>query len=253
MERRRPPSDLELDEAWADTNVGPYVYRTFDYDVALVVDGDDRPRIGWLGDRRATEAVPAALGPALPDLLAAARRQSGPEPMAAAAMLAGPKDLFMAAASPIVPQPGSTLAVPEGPPAMLVFAKRLDQAFLNTLRDDLGLRAPKFAPADATEPKLARVALEGPSGDIVRQIAWAPRRAGQGQLIWLIPALLGSLGVFSLFTRFVLSSIRRSTAMIRESEARFRDIAEATSDWIWEADHGLGSPTSPSISAAPPG
>ena len=154
-------------------------------------------------------------------------------------MLAGPDDLFMAAASPIVPQPGTTLAVPEGPPALLVFAKRLDQAFLGTLREDLGLRAPRFAPAGAVERRLARVALEGPSGEVVRQIAWEPRRAGQGQLVWLIPALLGSLAVFSLFTRFVLTSIRRSTAMIRASEARFRDIAEAASDWIWETDHGL--------------
>ncbi len=230
---------LELDEAWADTNVGPHVYRTFDYDVALVVGSDGRPRIGWLSDRRATEAVPAALGPALPDLLAAARQQSGPEPEAVAAVLAGPGDLFMAAASPIVPQPGATLALPEGPPALLVFAKRLDQAFLGTLREDLGLRAPRFAPAGAGDRRLARVALDGPSGEVVRQIAWEPRRAGHGQLAWLIPALLGSLAVFSLFTRLVLTSIRRSTAMIRASEARFRDIAEAASDWIWETDHGL--------------
>jgi len=33
------------------------------------VAGDGRPRIGWLGDSRATDAVPVALGPALPDLL----------------------------------------------------------------------------------------------------------------------------------------------------------------------------------------
>jgi PAS domain S-box-containing protein len=230
---------LELDEAWADANVGPYVYRTFDYDVALVVGSDGRPRIGWLGDRHATDAVAAALGPALPDLVAAARQPSGPEPKAVSAVLAGPRDLFLAAASPIVPQPGSTLVIPEGPPALLVFAKRLDQAFLGTLQEDLGLRAPRFAPAGTVDGQLGRVALEGPSGEVVRQIAWKPRRAGHGQLVWLIPALLGSLAVFSLFTRLVLNSIRRSTTMIRESEARFRDIAEAASDWIWETDRRL--------------
>ena len=229
---------LELDETWADANVGPHVYRTFDYDVALVVESDGRPA----SPGRATAARPRPF-----------RRRSGrrcrtcsPRRASRAARSRTRRrrcwrtdDLFIAAASPIVPQPGATLAVPEGLPALLVFAKRLDQAFLGTLREDLGLRAPRFAPASTVERRLARVALEGPSGEVVRQIAWEPRRAGHGQLVWLIPALLGSLAVFSLFTRFVLTSIRRSTAMIRASEARFRDIAEAASDWIWEADHGL--------------
>jgi diguanylate cyclase (GGDEF)-like protein/PAS domain S-box-containing protein len=47
------------------------------------------------------------------------------------------------------------------------------------------------------------------------------------------------LVVFTLFTQIVLKSIRRATAVVRQSEARFRDIAEAASDWIWETDRRL--------------
>ena len=45
--------------------------------------------------------------------------------------------------------------------------------------------------------------------------------------------------VFTIFIQVVLRSIRRATTVVRQSEARFRDIAEAASDWIWETDHSL--------------
>ena len=35
---------------WADINIGPYVNATFGYEIALVLDGDDRPILGWLRD-----------------------------------------------------------------------------------------------------------------------------------------------------------------------------------------------------------
>ena len=47
---------LELDEHWADINIGPYVYATFGYDVALVVDANDRPVRGFrMGDASADD------------------------------------------------------------------------------------------------------------------------------------------------------------------------------------------------------
>ena len=48
---------LSLDQTWADINVGPYVYKTFSYEVVLVVGPDDRPVLGWLRDGRDTAAA----------------------------------------------------------------------------------------------------------------------------------------------------------------------------------------------------
>jgi diguanylate cyclase (GGDEF)-like protein/PAS domain S-box-containing protein len=232
---------LAVDEAWADINIGPYVYHSFAYEVVLVVWPDDRPVLGWLRDSRATSAAAAALGNQLPLLVAAVRRsQAGPEPVAIGTVLPGEEGLLIAAASPIVPQQGSDLKLPSGPPAILVFAKLLDQDFLARLADDLGVEGPSYAaPSTATSDEFTRIQLEGPTGEAVGAIAWRPWHPGLSQLKWLIPALLGSLAVFWLFTRIVLRSIRRATAAIRRSEARFRDIAEASSDWIWETDRDL--------------
>lgn len=232
---------LKLDDDWADINIGPYVHKTFGYEIALVLDGDDRPVVGWLEDRRATPSAEVALGEMLPSLLSHAReQQQGPEPTAVGGILPTAAGLLVAAASPIVPQPGFGLQLPAGRPAMLVFAKRLDDQFLARLALDFGLSELAFASGDANPSNgLAEAQLEGPNEERVGSIVWQPWHPGRTQLGWLIPALLGSLMVFTLFTQIVLRSIRRATAVVRQSEARFRDIAEAASDWIWETDRSL--------------
>jgi sensor domain CHASE-containing protein len=141
---------LNLDEAWADTNIGPYVHATFGYEIALVIGGDDRPIIGWLRNATATSDAAAALGDRLPNLVMQVRRQQlGSEPTAVAAVLPGKAGLLIAAASPIVPQPGFDLELPPGPPAMLVFAKLLDEPFLARVAADFGLSKLMFESAGA--------------------------------------------------------------------------------------------------------
>ena len=54
------------------------------------------------------------------------------------------RNVLVVAASPIVPQPGSAGTLPAGPPAMMVFAKRLDDAFLSDIGTDFGLSAPRL-------------------------------------------------------------------------------------------------------------
>jgi sensor domain CHASE-containing protein len=80
---------LDLNEAWADVNIGPYVHATFGYEVAAAVTGDARPLIGWLEGAR-TMAAAAVLGAKLPNLLAEVRRrQNGASPTAIHAVLPG--------------------------------------------------------------------------------------------------------------------------------------------------------------------
>jgi diguanylate cyclase (GGDEF)-like protein/PAS domain S-box-containing protein len=232
---------LGLDQEWADINLGPYVYASLGFEVVLVVDGKDRPVIGWLRDGRAPTAAVAALGASLPALLAETRRrQQNLEPVAISGVLPAGAGLLVAAASPIVTQPGSELTMPPGSPSLLVFAKLLDDEFLAGIRTDFGLNQLGFLPAEAKlGNEVASVRLNGPDGAAVGQVVWQPWHPGRTQRAWLMPALLASLLVFTLFTQIVLRSIRRATMTVRQSEARFRDIAEAASDWIWETDRRL--------------
>ncbi len=203
-----------------------------------MLDGAGRATYGQInGQPRAAEAA-AALHDGLDSLVTVARQHAGDtEPYAGFAVLGGSGGLFAAAASPIVPQVGSSLDRGSGQPSVLVFAKRLDGAFLNGLGADFGLSGLSIVDAPPAGGRAA-VRLPTPAGERSWWIAWQPQRPGHGQLGWLLPALLGSL-LFCGFTIVVVRNSDRASRAIRASEARFRDIAEAASDWIWETDHEL--------------
>jgi diguanylate cyclase (GGDEF)-like protein/PAS domain S-box-containing protein len=226
------------DPAWADANIGPYITSTYDYQVSVVIDGAGRPVYGQIdGERGATEAA-GLLRDGLGALITMARQRGGAaKPDSVFAVLGGPGGLLAAAASPIVPEPSSSLDRGSGTPSVLVFAKRLDVAFLAGLATDFGLGDLSFV-EQLPDDGRAAIRLPTPEAERAWWIAWQPQRPGHGQLGWLLPALLGSV-LFCGFTVVVVRSGDRATRAIRESEARFRDIAEATSDWIWETDRDL--------------
>ena len=59
----------------------------------------------------------------------------------------------MVVAASIAPEPGSALAAPPGLPFVLLFAKRLDQAYLTDLATDFGLAPLRMAAAMASRSK----------------------------------------------------------------------------------------------------
>ena len=233
---------LDLNEDWADINIGPYVYSTFGYEMALVVDGDDHPIRGLAAGVRARRRLqPAALGDMLPHC--SPRRgdgRSGYEPIAVSGYPARRGRASGCRRQSDRAAAGLRDAVAPGPTAMLVFGKWLDDAFLATVGTDFGLSHLAIVRLMPTSLRNSlRSICDGPDGANVAQIVWQPWHPGRTQRAWLLPALLASLVVFTLFTQVVLRSIRRATTVVRQSEARFRDIAEAASDWIWETDHSL--------------
>ncbi|HEX6014416.1 MAG TPA: diguanylate cyclase, partial [Geminicoccaceae bacterium] len=230
---------LSVDETWADGNVGPYLFEAFGYELSLVVDGSDRVIYGHLDGERDTAGAAAILGTAAPELAAAARVGTGELPEAVAGVVATTDATYLVAGAQIVVQSGSALVQPEGKRAVLVLAKRLDDDYLAGLAGDLGLEDLNLRAAAPPAP-LATAALLDVGGRPVQWLGWRPHRPGSRQLVWLVPALFGATAVFCGLAILVLRNIKASTLAIRQSEARFRDIAEAASDWIWETDSGLG-------------
>ncbi len=234
---------LDLNEDWADINIGPYVYC----DLRLR-DGAGRgrrrpPGRGLAARCRGRPRLrPPLWATSLPQLLAEVRRRQIGLRADRRQRLILPRPREASGRRPPVRSCRSRASSCRchRAAAMLVFAKWLDDAFLRQAAHRLRLEPARLRLGDAPiADGLAAARLEGPDGGDVGQIVWQPWHPGRTQLGWLIPALLGSLVVFTLFTQIVLRSIRRATAVVRQSEARFRDIAEAASDWIWETDRSL--------------
>ncbi len=226
-----------LDPEWADRNVGPYVFASFGYGVSVVLAGDGRPIYGHVEGRRDLAGAVQRLGPDLARLAElAARPGADGRPRSVEAVLSGPDGLHIAAASPILPAAAAMDGAALGGAAVLIFAKRLDDTFLLGLERDLGVRAPAFAAVPAQGQ--AALPLPGLDGTVPAQIVWSPTQPGRGQSLLLLPALAGAL-LFCPFAALLIAARDQVDRTIHESEARFRDISQAASDWIWETDADL--------------
>ncbi len=57
----------------------------------------------------------------------------------------------------------------------------------------------------------------------------------KGALLGLFIAPIG-IGLFMLLWRLPIGSLYRAQSRVKESEKRFRNLAELTSDWVWQVD-----------------
>jgi diguanylate cyclase (GGDEF)-like protein/PAS domain S-box-containing protein len=232
---------LGLDPDWADGNVGAYIYDTFGFEFSFALDGGNRTIYGQIDGERSDADAFAVLGPALGRLIAEARAApvaADRIPVAAVGLLRAADAIVVAAVSPLLPQAGSKLELPAGPRSVLVFVKRLGPDFLQQIGSDFSLRQVRIATPPAAVPK-ASVPLVSPTGEKLAAVTWIPHQPGHRLLVWLTPALLAALAVFLSFASLALRNVRRAAAVIRDGETRFRDIAEASSDWLWETDAEL--------------
>ena len=140
---------LNSDTDWATRNVGPTVNATLGYELSLVLNQAGNASYGQVDGTTDTNRAVAAFGPDLARFAEQGRGggPTGKEP--AVAVLAGAEGLVIAAASAVAPEEGSTLSLPPGPPVILLFGKRLDQALLRRIEDDYGLAGLAFVAPSA--------------------------------------------------------------------------------------------------------
>ena len=228
--------DLEFDPVWADNNIGRYIHDTFGYDVTFVIGRDDRTRYTTIqGERRTADAF--RLAPGLEHAIARARAIPRDRPGAVSAYLMLDGRIAMVGASPITPEPSEPLEMPQGPRSVLVYAQFLDRGeFLNPIARALELSDVRVVPPEATSAAI--LPLTGPDGANLGGLAWQPPPLALELLRDILPSLLLAFGLIAGFTWIVLDHARKAARVIEAGEARFRDVAEASADWIWETDPG---------------
>jgi diguanylate cyclase (GGDEF)-like protein/PAS domain S-box-containing protein len=226
--------DLDFDLAWADNNVGRYIYDTFGYDVTLVIGRDDRTRYTAIdGERRSADAF--QLAPGLAQLIAQARAIPRDQPGAVSAYLMLDGGLSIVGVSPITPELTEPIDAPQGPRPVLVYGQRLDRDdLLNPIAETLRLRDLRVVPPQAAGDATLR--LRAIDGTTLGGLAWQPPPLGQELIRDIMPSLLLAFGLIAGFTWLVLDHARKAARAIEAGEARFREVAEASADWMWETD-----------------
>lgn len=235
-----------LNWAYERANFGPSLFRDFDYEGALLVNAAGTTTYAVMrGELRTDVQAHQWLQGGLDELIDQARQAVEQDKGVVGLLSAEGRPALVAAA---VMTPGST-DIPEhpGPAAVLLFVDVLDERRLLGLGREYGLDSLRRVPTDSSV--LPRLNLELLDGTPVA-LSWVSAKPGY-YLLWstlpILAAVASGLGLLAwLLMRQALRTIRildasysrlaNSRAALASSEERFRDVAEAASDWIWEAD-----------------
>lgn len=239
---------LNLEWASKDGNIGANIYNSLGYDMAFVFDADRKTVYSVLGGKPSQSDAQELLPNGLPELLERAARE--PEP--AIGLLKAKDGLVLVAATAILPPSIDPATLPAPERSVMLFAKRLDEAFLHRIEQEYLLKQIGIVPIGETGASPV-TALKDPLGNTLAEITWTPEQPGT-ELLWtLLPLLTVALLTLITFAWLSLRNAHRATSKLAasartieayadtlaESEARFRDVAEASSDWIWECDAQL--------------
>jgi diguanylate cyclase (GGDEF)-like protein/PAS domain S-box-containing protein len=241
-------ADLDVDWAATDGNVGANIYEGLGYEMAFVIDPHGRTVYAVLeGEPREADARDL-ISSGLDDLIAA----GVDAPLPAVGVLRSGSDLMLVASNAIIPPSIPTAELPVESRSTLIFAKRLDSSFLERMSNEYLLRGLRIA-SEGAPVATASIPLLGPDGETLGLLLWEPAKPGYELLRLLLPPLAICILVLMAFAWLVANNARKTTwalqesariveayaQTLEESESRFRDVAEASSDWIWESDAQL--------------
>jgi diguanylate cyclase (GGDEF)-like protein/PAS domain S-box-containing protein len=231
---------VKLDLDWADQGIGFYAFENYGYERSFVLDGQNRTIYSSIDAERVDDEAFSVLRHGLETLVEQARRLAQAKSEPATGILRTPDgQILLVGASAIAPEEGATFELPEGPNYVLVFTKTLDQALLDLIGGALPLEGLRLAEESAARTGDATLPLVAPDGTRLGTLTWQPHQPGWEFLRSVLPSLIVAAATIAIFTWMVLQHVRQAGRAIEASEARFRDVADATSDWIWETNAEL--------------
>ncbi|GLK90202.1 bifunctional diguanylate cyclase/phosphodiesterase [Pseudomonas turukhanskensis] len=239
-------SEVDTDWAYVRQNLGSTLYADFGFQGVFVVDDSDRTVYAVI--RGALQPVQASdwLKQRYAEVLSQARANAQAEtPITAFIDINGSPALV--AAAPITPGTDPTVVADDRQASVLIFVDILDATKLEAIGKDYGVQGLRIATGDDVH---ARASYPLGENGAAGSLHWDPERPGQrllslGLPLLSITAVLVCLMAWVLLRRTTAGakaldasyhSLQRSQGALATSEARFRDIVEISSDWIWEVD-----------------
>ncbi|WP_267372775.1 MULTISPECIES: EAL domain-containing protein [unclassified Pantoea] len=239
---------VSVNKAWAydEENFGPGLYEEYHYEGVFVVDGKGHTTYTVIDGQLTDTPLEAWLGQQTPGLIAAARQLNNRAMTQDAEINHLPA---IVVAAPISSGRVDNTPSKAGPPSVMVFVNLFTPAKLQALGASLDVRELRLPDSEEDALREPRMVQPLPHGEPI-VLRWTPKMPGMGLILFLLPLLTLMAIIIGLITRRVsrhalsnaILSDRRfamlaiSQQELASSEARFRDLAEAASDWIWETD-----------------
>ena len=237
--------NVDYDWAYLRENLGPTLYGDFGINGVFVIGPSNKTTYTVIDGEYTAVAADHWVGSSIQSIVASARAHEDAEvPVIEFMMVDG--TLLLVAAAAITPGTDPTVERDNGLASVLVFAQSFDEQRLTELGASFGISGLRLAKPDEKTP--TRIALG--STVISGIVTWQPPTPGQNMLIFMLP-LIGLAAILVYMMTWIIlrrttaaaltldqshASLKKSEAALAVSESRFRDIAEASSDWIWEID-----------------
>lgn len=239
---------LSVDAEWAFTrqNIGPTLIEDFGFQGVFVVDDKNRTVYAVVDGKLRDIAVEDWLKHSISSVIDQARAGAGTATTVTAFVNAAGSPALVAAAA-ITPGTDPTVEVDDRKPSILIFVDILSAAKLHQIGMDYGVDGLRVAKsADLGKAAIYPLGENGEAGSL----SWVPLKPGERLLRLSLPlmgvaALLVCLMTWVILRRTIHSalaldasfaSLQCSQTALATSEARFRDVVEASSDWVWEID-----------------
>ncbi len=232
---------LDLDWAFERDNLGPKIYKLMGIDHVFVISSENTVVYHLAkGQRDDSGSLPEGIAPIL--------KTFDGEVVHDLFWIDG-QPAFVAVA-PITPGGDATVALKSGPPSRLAFVRILSVQLLASVGELAALNDLHVAQrTDAATPRIDIPTRNG--APLV--LSWTDVLPGKSVAQVVVPWFAACGGALVLLTWLVLGRAAKNARTIERSaqamaanrqallasEARFRDVAEAASDWIWEADARL--------------
>ncbi|MGI9433838.1 MAG: bifunctional diguanylate cyclase/phosphodiesterase [Geminicoccaceae bacterium] len=232
--------DIAFSENWAESNLGYYVHGEHGYDMSFVVDRGGETIYSHVDGRRGSRQAETLFEGGLDLMMTSAQSAPWQKPEPVYGLLAAGNDILLVGLCAVSLEQGSNINMSEGNRVVVILAKRLTPGVVLSITDSLHLQDVTLNKSDDLPANRDGILpLYAPSRQIIGHLNWEPFQPGKQFLEAVTPALGVGVVTILAFTWLLIWRVRSSTKKIQQSEARFRDVAAASSDWIWETDaHG---------------
>ncbi|MGF6594259.1 bifunctional diguanylate cyclase/phosphodiesterase [Pseudomonas sp. 2835] len=233
----------DLHWAYEEKNVGDSLYTASGYEGVFVVDDQSTKYALFKGQLSKAPAGTYIENPLAPIIAKARNVAAERQQITEHVLFNGWPAVLVAAA---IRPDDEVLSIDPQTTSVMLFVDQLTPDKLTRLGNGVGLKGMHIEKAGAPLADQPSLML----GDTGYRLDWITPRPGD-QLLWaVLPPLLGAMLVLGLlmvyFFRYALRTSREIDANLRRlqasnqaleaSEQRFRAVAEAASDWIWETD-----------------
>ncbi|WP_286011614.1 MULTISPECIES: EAL domain-containing protein [unclassified Leclercia] len=243
---------VDTDWAYTRQNMGASLWRDFEYEGVFVLDGSGQTRYSVINGKLVARSLQSWLGDdPLPDLT---QKIDKPDamPVASTVVMKDGHPALVAAAR-ITTGDDSSINVAPGSASVLVFVDVLDARKLTALGEEYGIAETRVQHKGA--PKLAgrRGTATLPVDGQQVTFEWKSEDPGRELMRYILPLLI-LLALCTAVPGVILGRnalkkarmydentwlLAQNRLALTASERRFRDVAEATTDWIWETDTEL--------------